>query len=209
MGNQLVAADFESAHVHRASRIAVPIGDVHPEIRAGRSGLFRRQHGRWCALWSLGQEGLSHCAWHRLARHDCAKRTPTCDGTNIGANSRSSGQSAYTGADSNQAHPTCAECELRRRRQSADPVSAFVRLNVGRIPLTSAELIRALVLRSDRPPRRFRNDERANATIFVRIADRLLVPEVVALPVCDECLELRATAVVRRERKRRKMIGST
>jgi hypothetical protein len=31
-----------------------------------------------------------------------------------------------------------------------DPVDAFVRLNVGRIPLTSAELIRALLLRSDR-----------------------------------------------------------
>ncbi|HWU85981.1 MAG TPA: DUF262 domain-containing protein [Kofleriaceae bacterium] len=31
-----------------------------------------------------------------------------------------------------------------------DPVHAFVRLNVGRIPLTSAELIRALLLRSDR-----------------------------------------------------------
>ncbi len=31
-----------------------------------------------------------------------------------------------------------------------DPVQAFVRLNVGRIPLTSAELIRAQLLRSDR-----------------------------------------------------------
>ena len=31
-----------------------------------------------------------------------------------------------------------------------DPVAVFVRLNVGRIPLTSAELIRALLLRSDR-----------------------------------------------------------
>lgn len=31
-----------------------------------------------------------------------------------------------------------------------DPVQTFVRLNVGRIPLTSAELIRALLLRSDR-----------------------------------------------------------
>jgi hypothetical protein len=31
-----------------------------------------------------------------------------------------------------------------------DPVKAFVRLNVGRIPLTSAELIRAQLLRSDR-----------------------------------------------------------
>ncbi|MBK6520465.1 MAG: DUF262 domain-containing protein [Polyangiaceae bacterium] len=34
--------------------------------------------------------------------------------------------------------------------QDQDPVQAFVRLNVGRIPLTSAELIRALLLRSDR-----------------------------------------------------------
>jgi hypothetical protein len=34
--------------------------------------------------------------------------------------------------------------------QHQDPVQAFVRLNVGRIPLTSAELIRALLLRSDR-----------------------------------------------------------
>lgn len=34
--------------------------------------------------------------------------------------------------------------------QEQDPVQAFVRLNVGRIPLTSAELIRALLLRSDR-----------------------------------------------------------
>ncbi|WP_295613317.1 DUF262 domain-containing protein [uncultured Lamprocystis sp.] len=33
-----------------------------------------------------------------------------------------------------------------------DPVQAFVRLNVGRIPLTSAELIRAQLLRSDREP---------------------------------------------------------
>jgi hypothetical protein len=33
--------------------------------------------------------------------------------------------------------------------QHQDPVQAFVRLNVGRIPLTSAELIRALLLRSD------------------------------------------------------------
>ena len=35
--------------------------------------------------------------------------------------------------------------------QDQDPVQVFVRLNVGRIPLTSAELIRALLLRSDRP----------------------------------------------------------
>jgi hypothetical protein len=34
--------------------------------------------------------------------------------------------------------------------EDQDPVSAFVRLNVGRIPLTSAELIRAQLLRSDR-----------------------------------------------------------
>jgi hypothetical protein len=34
--------------------------------------------------------------------------------------------------------------------QHQDPVQTFVRLNVGRIPLTSAELIRALLLRSDR-----------------------------------------------------------
>ena len=34
--------------------------------------------------------------------------------------------------------------------EDQDPVNVFVRLNVGRIPLTSAELIRALVLRSDR-----------------------------------------------------------
>ncbi len=34
--------------------------------------------------------------------------------------------------------------------QLQDPAEAFVRLNVGRIPLTSAELIRALLLRSDR-----------------------------------------------------------
>jgi hypothetical protein len=33
--------------------------------------------------------------------------------------------------------------------QHQDPVQTFVRLNVGRIPLTSAELIRALLLRSD------------------------------------------------------------
>lgn len=32
-----------------------------------------------------------------------------------------------------------------------DAVEAFVRLNVGRIPLTSSELIRAVLLRSDRP----------------------------------------------------------
>lgn len=32
-----------------------------------------------------------------------------------------------------------------------DPVQVFVRLNVGRIPLTSAELIRALLLRGDTP----------------------------------------------------------
>lgn len=36
--------------------------------------------------------------------------------------------------------------------QDQKAVEAFVRLNVGRIPLTSAELIRALLLRSDRAP---------------------------------------------------------
>ena len=46
------------------------------------------------------------------------------------------------------------------------------------------------------PPRRFGNDERADATILVGIVDRLLVAEVVALLVCDERLELRAPAVV-------------
>jgi Protein of unknown function DUF262 len=35
--------------------------------------------------------------------------------------------------------------------ENQNPVHAFVRLNVGRIPLTSAELIRAQLLRSDRP----------------------------------------------------------
>ena len=39
-GSPAIAADLESAHIYRASRIAIPVGDVHPEIRAGHCGLF-------------------------------------------------------------------------------------------------------------------------------------------------------------------------
>ena len=46
------------------------------------------------------------------------------------------------------------------------------------------------------PARRFGNDERPHATILVGVVDRRLVPEVVALLVCDERFELRASAVV-------------
>src|SRR5206468_2705148 len=46
--------------------------------------------------------------------------------------------------------------------------------------------------------------ERADATILVRIVDRLLVPEVVALLVCDERLELRATAVIPQRKETQK-----
>ena len=42
------------------------------------------------------------------------------------------------------------------------------------------------------PPCRFRNHKRADASILVRIVNRLLVPEVVALLVCDERFEFRA-----------------
>lgn len=43
--------------------------------------------------------------------------------------------------------------------QHQDPTQAFVRLNVGRIPLTSAELIRALLLRSDRAGHELRDTQ--------------------------------------------------
>jgi hypothetical protein len=54
----------------------------------------------------------------------------------------------------------------------------------------------AALRRFSHPPCRFRNHERADASILVRIVNRLLISEVVALLVCDERLELRAPAVV-------------
>ena len=112
MRNELVAADLESAHVHWASRIAVPIGDVHPEIRAGRSGLFRSRS--WSPVPSLvarARSSLPHCGWFGLLGKTARSvhRTVT---TRRSPPVRDRAATPLTATDSSKAHPTFPECGL-------------------------------------------------------------------------------------------------